>query len=584
MKFKLVVVISLEIVMLAGTTPSKALTMVDPEKEEKLWEIIKANDQKALADLGALEENNKGEPSMLHWAALTGSAPLVDGMVKRIRQRGNTIFGEYITCSLEKPKLLFTVGFVNKVHTVKWSPDGSMLCIGSNDDEATLWDVKGKRLDSIWHGSKVKEVAWNPDGGKIAMRGKGRTSIYDIKKREVIKKILYFDKVESLAWSAQGDKICTGGGDEKTLMWDMLKNKELRLPEHKSVYKIAWGFMDRMLYIESSNVASVWDVEENRERLAVQKNNYSAVWDPDGGKICVVSLENIVQVWDVTECAIAKVIRPHDKVHYLKLSIDKTKLCIVSNNDIEIWDMVALKPLLTIQLEERVCSVHWSPDASKICLVSMTTITLWNIGENKKLAVFPDVYLMSEIIWSPDAHKICTIYKKQNAVVYTVNMYDVIDCKVLPVLESKDYIENAYWSPDSGKICIVFRDMVRIWGIYEQKELGVIKHSCKVRVVEWSPDGSKLCTGSCDRNVHVWHLGGTVIDWAVSAVCSGTETEALEALLALDECANLEGLCSKSLLIGLCQAASKVRRFQSDKYEKLCSVIALIARKPGAPL
>ena len=76
----------------------------------------------------------------------------------------------------------------------------------------------------------------------------------------------------------------------------------------------------------------------------------------------------------------------------------------------------------------------------------------------------------------------------------------------------------------------------------------------------------------------------SVLHWAVRAVCAGGERAMLDTLLALDEYKSLAGKCSDALLANLCHAASKVRKFQPDRYRILCNVIEVLANRPGVLL
>ena len=88
-----------------------------------------------------------------------------------------------------------------------------------------------------------------------------------------------------------------------------------------------------------------------------------------------------------------------------------------------------------------------------------------------------------------------------------------------------------------------------------------------------------------DNTAQVWDVaGGTVLDWAVRAVCAGGERAMFDTLLGLDEYESLKGKCSDTLLVGLFHAARKVKTFQPNKYKVLCEVIELLAKMPGVPL
>jgi WD40 repeat protein len=55
------------------------------------------------------------------------------------------------------------------VFSVAWSPDGTRIVSGSDDDTLRIWDAStGKSLRTLTgHGSAVGSVAWSPDGRRI---------------------------------------------------------------------------------------------------------------------------------------------------------------------------------------------------------------------------------------------------------------------------------------------------------------------------------------------------------------------------------------------------------------------------------
>lgn len=56
------------------------------------------------------------------------------------------------------------------VFAVAWSPDGTRIASGSNDDTAQVWDASTGRVRVTYtaHSGTVYTVVWSPDGMRIA--------------------------------------------------------------------------------------------------------------------------------------------------------------------------------------------------------------------------------------------------------------------------------------------------------------------------------------------------------------------------------------------------------------------------------
>jgi WD40 repeat protein len=52
---------------------------------------------------------------------------------------------------------------------VAWSPDGTRLATGSDDQKAKVWDTTtGKELRTLRLWGHIHSVAWSPDGRRLA--------------------------------------------------------------------------------------------------------------------------------------------------------------------------------------------------------------------------------------------------------------------------------------------------------------------------------------------------------------------------------------------------------------------------------
>jgi WD40 repeat protein len=59
--------------------------------------------------------------------------------------------------------------WITWVLAVAFSPDGTRLATGSDDNRARVWDAaSGQQLLEVRHGKRVRAVAFSPDGTRLA--------------------------------------------------------------------------------------------------------------------------------------------------------------------------------------------------------------------------------------------------------------------------------------------------------------------------------------------------------------------------------------------------------------------------------
>ena len=524
----------------AGTGQSKV----------RVWdkELIKAiqdeNDSKILALLDGLcnagvesiAKDTQGI-SVLHWAVRSRRIKVLNHVIRRIREQDANAVSKYWRYSIEMPVCLERLNPEDKVTGVKWSPDGSRLCTGS-DKTVQVWNVQGKCL-ATFYSSGVRTVQWSPDGSWLCIVNKdGTTKLWGVWGEEEIDFGHDRDKVRAVKWSRDGSKICM-----------ILSNRVIRVLSilAKSMFSIKYyDWMGHMTGIRTVR------------------------WSPDGSTLSAVSSYGEVRVWNVQGKILVR-LGHLCNVKVVAWSPDRSKLCAVGNDgDVKVWDMQG-RHLLTLRHKGEVKAVSWSPNGSVLYTMSSDgVIKIWD-GEETWQVQLECYGPVDDVVWNQDGSK---LYGKS---VTIVQVWD-IQGKRLMVFGHNDEVTLVKWSPAGSQLFMGSWDgTVRIWEAREG-QLVEFDHTCWVKAVSWSPDGSKLCTVDKEGVVRLWDLGGTVVDWAVREVCAGQDVDILMQLLGLDECKNLKGLCSDNLMHSLCYVASKVGE-KSAQAEKLEKVIKMISQK-----
>ena len=304
---------------------------------------------------------------------------------------------QYTFTLQEKPKvpeykILKTLnGHSKTVNSVAYSPDGTKIVSGSDDETIKIWDAnKGEHLQTLrGHADYVNSVAYSPDGTKIISGSLDKTiKIWDANYGVCLQTLEgHSETVRSVAYSPDGTKIISGSLDKTIKIWDANTGQCLKTLEgHSDIVNSVAYSPDGTKIISGSDdeTIKIWDANTGQCLKTLRGHaDYvlSVAYSPDGTKIVSGSYDETIKIWDANTGQCLKTLEGH--IYYVSsvaYSPDGTK--IISGSDdltIKIWDANTGQCLKTLEGHLRVVlSVAYSPDGSRIVSGSLDkTVKIW---------------------------------------------------------------------------------------------------------------------------------------------------------------------------------------------------------------
>jgi WD40 repeat protein len=327
-----------------------------------------------------------------------------------------------------EPKILLTLeGHTDRVRSAAFSPDGSILATGGDDQALRLWplDEAGRKALGLKDGQKhtayflkcpPNGLAFSADGKSLAVCAEDDIiHIWDIAKgEERFPPRGHAGAVAALAFSTHGKMLATGGGDHAILLWDLTGTKpreRAKLPvDPRFVLRLAFSPDGRKLLC----AASGWN-SKSQKQLAV--------------------------IWDVTTEKPSEVVswQPHDEVNDVAFAPDGMTVVTAGNQqvqneyprnsygDVRWWDVSGGEPVQRGRLEygknpkeeakwgreEKANWLAFSPRGDVLAVkTSDTYLRLydWRKGDPvEREQSLPEQHGLHSVVFSPDGTTLATV-------------------------------------------------------------------------------------------------------------------------------------------------------------------------------
>ena len=287
---------------------------------------------------------------------------------------------------------------VGTVNSVEFSPEGTRIASGSDDNTIKIWDAaSGQEINTLeGHADSVASIAFSPEGARIVSGSYDNTiKIWDAASGQEINTLVgHTDSVTSVAFSPDGARIASGSEDATTKLWDAVSGLEINtLKGNSAIYgvtfnpdgaRIASGCYD--------NTIKIWDAVSGEEINTLKGHAHRIMcvaYSPDGVRMASGSMEGTIKLWDAVNGMEIDMLKGHTHwVANVAFSPDGSWIASGSMNDatIKLWNAASGQELATLKVNTSVTSVAFSPDGTRIASgTGHNTIKIWRFCQRSGL-------------------------------------------------------------------------------------------------------------------------------------------------------------------------------------------------------
>jgi WD40 repeat protein/serine/threonine protein kinase len=427
---------------------------------------------------------------------------------------------------------LATVPGIGDVRTVDFSPADQRVAVGTFGGHILMMDASGDRLRQIVRHPPavgVFSIRFSPDGTLLAIgtRGQG-VKLWDAWSGEELRVFrAHLGFATNVAFSPNGRRLASGGNDHQLKVWDLTNDPPLsQLPRSKSgtyVSCIAYSPDGERLAIGYGLKTEARARHPEGMRLIIRNGSESILFQghsdsitsvaftPNGRRVVTGSKDKTVRLWNASNGATVHVFAGHTgEVADVAISPDGASLATASTDyTLRIWDITAGQEMRTIDQHDDAdptCVAYTRDGQHLVSGGSDGTVRLWNATTGQPVAKWTAArQAVTSLACSLDGRFLAAASDQQ---IYLWPLRGDWDDSAQPIRTFSghtDRVSSVAFSPDGQRLVSAGLDfVVRIWDVETGHEAAAFPVTTgRDSAVTFRPDGKQLAL-SAGVALRIW--------------------------------------------------------------------------------
>lgn len=430
------------------------------------------------------------------------------------------------------------------VRDVKFSPDGTLAAIGSQDQTVTLRQVSsGRLLATIPVEDPVYRLAFDPKGEWLAIANAQSnnaveivgTHIWNVSDPAHPRKYRtlpgHSDSVTGVLFSPDGQRLATASIDRTVLLWDIKTGEQIMtLSGHRAggILEIAINSTGtRIATAGWDGTARIWDIRPAPPGVTVLSEHHGRVgklaFSADGRLLASGSDDGTAIIRKTGTWERVGIITADGAVSDIALSQDGRYLAVASGQTLPLlWDVAAHAPANLLEqvpegAEQPIVCVAFSPDGQWLAGAAANgEIAVWDMLTGAPAHLFPgQMQRVTRLAFSPDGKEIAIAGKYgDNRTDWRIDVWDIASGKTRMLAKQEDEkaptyaIDDLAYSPDGQWLTAASGgDAPLVWerasGLARYELFG---HVERVFGISIGAASRLIATASADNTVKIWRL------------------------------------------------------------------------------